>query len=216
MILPEMTTAIVIPAYNEEATIAAVIRGVRELGTVIVVDDGSRDRTVSIARAEGAAVVVHEKNQGYDGALRSGFLKALELDCSYIITIDADGQHPPDRVEHFLKQLKDGPYDMVLGVRPKAARLAEHIFRYYVLWRYGAGDILCGLKAYRADSVRRHIDVTRMESVGTALALSILKDKGRFSEIPVHIRARRDKARIGGMIRANLLIFRCMLRVVAL
>ena len=82
-----------IPAYNEERTMAEVIRGVISSGTPIVVDDHSRDQTASIAEVEGAVVVRHSRNGGYDAALNLGFSKAVELGVEYIVTLDADGQH---------------------------------------------------------------------------------------------------------------------------
>ena len=77
--------AIVIPAFNEEATIFNVVQSVKKYGAVIVVDDASTDETKKIAKNAGAIVVSHQKNKGYDGALNSGFAKADELNYKAII-----------------------------------------------------------------------------------------------------------------------------------
>ena len=139
--------AAVIPAYNEEKSIAAVVESLLPYAKVIVVNDLSSDNTAEYALAAGAIVVNHEVNLGYDGALNSGFLRAKELAVKKIFTFDADGQHPIELVPEFIKMLDT--YDVVLGFRTKSARFAEAIFARCagVLW--GINDPLCGMKAYR-------------------------------------------------------------------
>jgi len=111
-----MKTAIVIPAYNEEKTIADVISSARRYGKIIVVDDCSRDRTGEIARKSGAIVVSHKTNRGLGGALRTGFAEALKRKYDVIITLDADGQHNPDQIPLFTEGIRNG-YGFVLGRR---------------------------------------------------------------------------------------------------
>ena len=112
---------IVVPALNEAATIAAVVERISYYGQVIVVDDGSTDATAELARKAGADVVSHSANQGYDGALNTGFARAAELGCAYIITIDADGQHNPSQLTQMIALLEDGN-ELVLGIRDRFAR----------------------------------------------------------------------------------------------
>lgn len=93
--------AIVVPAYNEEKTITDVIRGlkVRGYSTIIVVDDGSSDRTGKLASQEGKVILVrHLLNRGLGGALGTGIKAALHFKPEIIVTFDADGQHDPDDI----------------------------------------------------------------------------------------------------------------------
>ena len=113
-------TAIVIPAYNEAQTIACVVREVGNYGTPIVVDDCSSDSTGDIAEEAGAVVVRHVQNQGYDGAIQSGFEAADKLGAGIIVTFDGDGQHSPEILEFFLKPIRDRKVQIVIGVRPSA------------------------------------------------------------------------------------------------
>jgi glycosyltransferase involved in cell wall biosynthesis len=112
-----MKTWIVIPAYNEEQTIGGVIDSLRMEGwrNIIVVDDGSCDRTAEIARSKRALVIHHEKNMGLGAALRTGLTKARELGAECAITFDADGQHDPKAVRILIDSLKDA--DLVIGQR---------------------------------------------------------------------------------------------------
>ena len=99
--------AIVIPAFNEETTIYDVVQSVEKYGLVIVVNDASIDRTKQMAEDAGAIVVSHKENQGYDGALNSGFLKAEMLNCKAVVTFDADGQHSAEFIEKLITMNKE-------------------------------------------------------------------------------------------------------------
>ncbi|MFC7138079.1 glycosyltransferase family 2 protein [Halobaculum litoreum] len=84
---------------------------------VVVVDDGSGDETAASARAAGATVVVHERNRGYGGALKTLFKKGAELDAAHLVVIDADGQHDPADIPLLVEtQQRDGT-DIVIGSR---------------------------------------------------------------------------------------------------
>jgi glycosyltransferase involved in cell wall biosynthesis len=109
------TVSIVIPAYNEAASIGdlvAVLVGSAPWHEVIVVDDGSRDETTVRAREAGAAVVRHPYNKGNGAAVKSGIRRATG---EYILIIDADGQHPPEDGLRIIGAL--GDYDLVIGAR---------------------------------------------------------------------------------------------------
>ena len=112
--------AIVIPAFNEEKTIAGVIRGVRGLGEeyqVIVVNDSSRDDTTRNAEAEGAIVVELPVNLGIGGAVQTGFKYAFDHGFDACVQVDGDGQHPPEEIPLLVERLFGEDLDMVIGSR---------------------------------------------------------------------------------------------------
>jgi glycosyltransferase involved in cell wall biosynthesis len=114
------TTAAVVPAYNAEPYLAAVIEDIHRIlpkSQIIVVDDGSTDRTNQIARRAGIVVVEHEENQGKGAALSSGAQKAIELGMDYIITLDADGQHDPSEIPKFIEHAEKTGADIIVGNR---------------------------------------------------------------------------------------------------
>lgn len=203
---------IVIPAWNEAATIAEVVRGVASYGTPIVVNDCSTDDTARLAREAGAELVDHTVNRGYDGALQSGFERAAELGLDIVVTFDADGQHEADTLAAFMAPLRNDQVDLVLGLRPQPARVSERLFSLYTRWRYGVGDILCGLKGYRMALFHRHGRFDGTRSIGTELALFGLREGVRFTTAPVPIHPRvAGSARFGSLLRANGRILRAML-----
>lgn len=109
---------VIIPAYNESASVASVIREVaRELpdASCLVIDDGSRDDTAAVARSSGASVLQLPINLGVGGAMRAGYRFALENDFEATIQIDADGQHDPRHAGDLLTELNGA--DIVIGAR---------------------------------------------------------------------------------------------------
>lgn len=115
-----MRLLVVTPAWNEEECIAGTIREIHTavpLADVLVVDDGSTDRTVDRARAAGAEVLVLPFNLGVGAAMRAGFKFALHHHYDAVIQVDADGQHDPSEIMDVVGRLSrpDGPDDGALG-----------------------------------------------------------------------------------------------------
>jgi glycosyltransferase involved in cell wall biosynthesis len=111
---------VIIPAYNEEKKIASVIRGVKDHlppAKVLIVDDGSHDKTRWVAIEAGAQVLSHPINLGYGAALQTGYKFALEKGYEAIVQMDGDGQHDPSFVPELLGVIQRGEADIVTGSR---------------------------------------------------------------------------------------------------
>jgi glycosyltransferase involved in cell wall biosynthesis len=202
--------ALVIPAYNEEKTIANVVIATVQYGQPIVVNDCSSDATSKIASDAGAVVVDHVVNRGYDGALNSGFAEAIKRGYEVIITLDADGQHDPDLIRLFLSEIESGA-DVVLGVRDKRPRFSEHLFAFYTNLRYGVLDPLCGMKAYKSVVYDRQGFFDSYNSIGTQLALYAVRNRYAMKQVKFVVRDRLDQPRFAKLFNANMKILRAML-----
>ena len=200
---------IVVPAFNEERSIGAVVELCRQFGTPIVVDDGSTDGTAAVAREAGATVVSHPANRGYDAALDSGFRRAADMGSELVVTIDADGQHNPELIGWFLALL-EGEADVVIGVRDKRPRFAEHCFAGLTRLLYGIRDPLCGMKGYRMPVYHALGHFDSYGSIGTELALFAARKGYHIAQVPLSVRDRADAPRFGRTLRANWKIFRAM------
>ncbi|MBN1541607.1 glycosyltransferase family 2 protein [candidate division KSB1 bacterium] len=118
---------IVVPTYNEEKNLPQVLNELLLLqnplsewqiqSKVLIVDDGSKDRSAEIAKQAGVDVLQLPINLGYGAALQSGFIYALENKVDLVISIDADGQHQPSDILKIVEAYLDGKYDVVLGSR---------------------------------------------------------------------------------------------------
>jgi len=109
---------VVIPALNEESTIAKVIVGAKGFASrVIVCDDGSTDATGAIARALGVQVIQHEKNEGKGESLRILMSEAMKFSPTAVLTMDGDDQHNPEDIPKVVLPVLDGEADLVIGTR---------------------------------------------------------------------------------------------------
>lgn len=111
---------VIVPAYNEEAGVAQVIAGIHRAlpqADVLVINDGSQDRTPIVARKAGARVLSHPYNMGYGTALQTGYKFALENGYQYLVQIDGDGQHDPSHLNDLLPPVLEGEADVVIGSR---------------------------------------------------------------------------------------------------
>lgn len=111
---------IIIPAYNEESNIESVIKNSKEanpIADILVVNDGSDDNTLIIAKRSGAMVLDLTSNLGYGSAIQAGFQFATEYGYDYAVTLDGDGQHDPHSVNNLIKLLSKENADVVIGSR---------------------------------------------------------------------------------------------------
>ncbi|MEO0096278.1 MAG: glycosyltransferase family 2 protein [candidate division WOR-3 bacterium] len=112
---------VVIPAYNAEKTLGGLISSLIESGfdrkAIIVIDDGSKDKTAILAMYYNVDVIRNEKNMGKGASLDRGFKRAISKGIKKVFTIDADGQHRVSDIQKFLK--KEDEYELVIGMRLK-------------------------------------------------------------------------------------------------
>jgi len=161
MLINAMRVSVVIPAYNEEAVIGVVLtalKAVNEVDEIIVVDDGSNDRTVEVvASFPEVRLICHPYNIGNGAAVKSG-IRAVTGDV--VVLMDGDGQHPPQEIPKLLQHI--GPYDMVVGARSALSQAARHrslanwVFSSYASYivGYRVPDLTSGFRALRAPIAR--------------------------------------------------------------
>jgi glycosyltransferase involved in cell wall biosynthesis len=152
-----MTPVVVIPAFNEAATLETVVSGARAYAPVVVVDDGSDDGSGAIAARAGAEVVRHRKRRGKAAALRSGIAVARGWGASWVITLDGDGQHAAADLGPLLRAARETPDWMIVGNRlvdarqfPRGRLNAMRVTAFFVEWVSGLGihDTQSGLRVY--------------------------------------------------------------------
>lgn len=123
--IPNTSVTALIPAFNAAQSLSKLLVQVKKhLPNVLVVDDGSTDNTAEAARQGGASVIRLERNRGKGNALRAGFKAVLESGSTAVLTLDADGQHDPERIPDFLKLVS--PDALIVGYRE--ARLKKMPF----------------------------------------------------------------------------------------
>ncbi len=159
---------ILIPAFNEAATIEDVVLGARAHGAVLVVDDGSADDTATRAARGGADVLRLSRRQGKGEALRRGFAEALARGAERVVTLDGDGQHDPREIPRLLAAAATAPDTLVIGGRlgrhgngadgviPPGRLCAVRVAGFFIDWLIGQplADTQSGFRVYPAPLLR--------------------------------------------------------------
>ena len=142
---------VLIPAYNAAKSVGDVVRASKEIvRDVVVINDGSRDDTASVARAAGAEVIDYPQNRGKGGALKTGFAHAIKNGYDVVITLDADGQHLPREIPKFLKSRDETKADLIIGGRSHL--FGEMLPRRRLANRFSAWSIAKASKTNVTDS----------------------------------------------------------------
>ncbi len=223
-----MRTLVFIPAWNEQASIAAVIADVRQAisgADILVVDDGSTDATTAAARECGALVATLPFNQGLGAALQTGYLYALREGYDYCAHLDADGQHPAAEVARLLEVVAAGRADLVIGSRysdPNAAaesddykptfsrRIGTSVFRFFLTLatRQRFTDTTSGMRAANRRvmalfSENYSPDFAEIESLQLAVRQGL-----RVEEVPVRMLERTGGSSFLTPVRSAFFIFK--------
>jgi glycosyltransferase involved in cell wall biosynthesis len=196
--------AIVIPAYNEEPTVAEVIAEIPSSAAglpleVIVVVDGARDNTALEAASAGALVCDVPTNRGQGAALRLGYWLARARGAQIICTIDADGQYEPSEIAALVQPLLDDRADFVSGSRRLGSELTTDATRHLgvivfgailtVLTRHRITDPACGLRAMRAE-VTAAVTLEQPQYQASELQISAALNGFRLAEVATTMRDR--------------------------
>jgi glycosyltransferase involved in cell wall biosynthesis len=196
--------AVVIPAYNEEPTVAEVIAEIPSSAAglpleVIVVVDGARDNTAVEAASAGALVCDVPVNRGQGAALRLGYWLARARGAQIICTIDADGQYEPSEIAALVQPLLDDRADFVSGSRRLGSELTTDSTRHLgvivfgailtVLTRHRITDPACGLRAMRAE-VTAAVTLEQPQYQASELQISAALNGFRLAEVPTTMRDR--------------------------
>ena len=197
------TVSIVIPAFNERASIAEVVGQLRAAAPwreIVVVDDGSSDGTGDAAAAAGACVVRHAYNIGNGAAVKSGIRRASG---DYVLIVDADGQHPPEDALRIVSRL--GDYDLVIGARSaetqatqarRAGNGALNRLAGYLTGRE-IPDLTSGFRGARASALREYLHLLPNGfSTPTTTTLAFMKGGYTVAFEPIHARQRAGQSKI--------------------
>jgi glycosyltransferase involved in cell wall biosynthesis len=217
-----MKLIILIPALNEAASIASVVKSMPEqidnvdLIEVLVVDDGSNDDTADLARRAGATVVSHPFNQGVGKAFNTGLAAALEMGADVMVNIDADGQFSPTDIPLLIAPIVEGKADFVSGDRFRSTdgklvhpdymskvkfwgnqRMAD-LVGFVTGKRYD--DVSCGFRAYSKEALMR-LNLTGKFTYTQESFLDLANKGVAIKTVPVNVTYFPDrKSRVAGSI----------------
>jgi glycosyltransferase involved in cell wall biosynthesis len=201
---------LLLPAHNEEATVAGVVaRAPAEVRghpvRVVVVDDGSTDATASAASAAGATVVSFGRNRGLGAAVREGLARGVAEGAAAVAFLDADGEYAPEELPTMVAPILDGRADYVVGsrfagmdrsMRPHR-RLGNRVLTAWVrvlVRRFGVRGLTDGQSGYRALSpaAAAAAEVVHDFNYAQVLTLDLVAKGFRYAEVPISYRFRSE------------------------
>ena len=206
-----MKVVVTIPAFNEEKTIARVVKSVKDVMDktaytcqILVVDDGSKDGTAFAAKKAGAVVYSHPKNYGLAETFKTEIAKSLELKADVIVHIDADMQYLPKEIPKLLEEIKKG-YDLVLGSRfegrieemPLVKRLGNMAFSKVIsqIANLRISDAQTGFRAFTRNAAE-NIQITSNHTYTQEQIIRAIRQKFRIKEVPIYFAKRDGRSRL--------------------
>lgn len=190
--MKKSSTWAVIPAYDEEKNIGRIIRKTKKyVDKVIVIDDGSKDKTYEVAKRNSVFVLRHVVNLGKGAALKTGCDFAIKNNAKIIIALDADAQHDPKEIPNFLERLKNN--DIVFGYRrlnknmPLILKFGNWFINKTIKLLYGVNikDSQCGYRAFTSKTYKKIRWVASDYSIESEMVAKTGKFNLKYKEIPI-------------------------------
>ena len=185
-----------LPAYNEETAIGSVVLKTRQyVDKVVVIDDGSKDDTVTIARLSGADVVCHDRNKGYGAAIQTCFTVAKNENADVMVIIDADGQHYAEDIPKLINPVLNEGYDFVIGSRflendtilPQYRKLGIQFLTKFTTigMKQEITDSQSGFRAYSKNAIHKLQSSISGMGAGSELIISAHDAGLKIIEVPI-------------------------------
>lgn len=218
---------VTITVFNEQKNIEAVLRKIPTEYDVLVVDDGSTDQTVEIAKNLGAKVAIHPVNLKQGPAVITSFKIGLMKDYDMLIEMDGDGQHDPKDIPKFVEALNNSDYDIVVGSRilGKDYKTAPFLRRTVLphltsvinrITGYQMTDSMCGFRAFRTSSLRKVIDELEQmfepQYLAAEMFIRFAHAGLTITEVPIELKERASGRSTKGTLRYGWGVGRAILK----
>ena len=197
---------VIIPTYNEEKIIVSVLKKTKVLNLdVLVVDDGSTDSTVELARKNDAIVLENKQNQGKGAALKKGFDYVLKCGYRAVITMDGDGQHDPISIKKFIEREQKTNADIVIGNRMRNTEnmpLVRIITNRFMSWiishasKQRIPDTQCGFRLIRRKILKNITLKASRYDMESEILIKSAKKGYKIESVPIEAIYRGERSEI--------------------
>jgi hypothetical protein len=199
------------PAFNEQKYVGSLVLKVRQyVNEVFIVDDGSSDDTVKVAKLAGADVIQHEKNMGYGAAIRDILAEAKKRNADVLVVLDTDAQHNPDEIPGIIKPVLENNADLVVGTRQKQKekipfyrRIGQNVITSSVkVLSDGENltDTECGFRAFS----RKALDILELRENGMAVSAETVAEAVRkklvIKQVPISVTYSQDSSTLNPLM----------------
>lgn len=189
---------IAVLCFNESRTIGSVVLKAKKVADqVVVINDGSWDDSLEIAKAAGAIVISHEHNRGYGAATQSALRYGHSVNCDVLVTIDGDGQHNTEDILSLIKPVLEDKVDIAIGSRFMSYKNMAPVYRQFgqkvftiignLLFRQKISDNQCGLRAFGKRAIRA-LDLSEWDmSISLEIHQQIARYHLSHTDVPVRV-----------------------------
>jgi len=214
--LPKHNIVILIPCYNEEKTIKKVFKKTSKFATVLIIDDGSTDSTKKILSENKINFIRNKKNFGYEKSLIIGFNHILKFykNCSYILTLDADGELLSKNIPKVINMMKKKNPDILIGHRSKFNRFSEDILNIIFNYKFQINDPISGLKMYKIKVLKKLKNKISINLFLVDIIVKAVNLKYSIKNIKIKVKKRKDSSRVGNFLKSNLKILMIVFSVI--
>ncbi len=205
-----MNTCVVMPTYNEADAIGGLVKQIRAQGLEpLVIDDGSRDNTVDIARYNGASILVNQDNEGKGSSLVKGFNYALDKGFDAVITMDGDGQHLPSDIPYFLGLAEKSSNQMFIGNRmskPNNMPWVRLLTNKFMSWlisfitKQDIPDTQCGFRLIKRQALENLKLKTRNYEIESEMLIKASQLGLKIESVPINTVYKGEKSQINPFI----------------
>jgi len=201
----ENKIAVFITVFNEEQTIGDVLSLIDKSYDVYLIDDGSSDKTVEIARKKDAEVISHSINLGQGMAVLTAFKLLTKKDYDIIIEMDGDGQHDPREIPKLIAKMQETGADVVAGSRILGSNYQEvpfgrNFFLPFLTWflnkltGYNISDSMCGFRAFRGEALKKvklfFDDIAEPEYIASEMWIKFAQAGLKIANVPITLSGR--------------------------
>jgi len=196
-------TIVLIPSYNDLDKLKILIKDIKKISDIFVVNDGSTDNTDIWLKNQKIRHINNKKNIGYEKSLLIGIKILKKKKYKYLITFDADGQHKIIDLKKIINNKIFANYDVVLCNRDNLSRILEKVISYVFFKKYKIKDPVSGFKIYKK-KVFNEIKLNEIKNFFLVdLLISLIKKKKNIMNYKIRQNKRKDKPRIGNFIKIN-------------
>lgn len=188
---------ICIPAYNAESTISQAVLNCKKFSSnVLVIDDGSNDKTSEIAKSAGAEIIYHKQNRGYGGAIKTALQEGIRRNAKITITFDADLQHDSNDIPKLIEPITNDEADIVIGSRFLSHDNNVKTYRKIgikiitglvnIFFKNNIHDVESGLRAYNLQSLKTIVPILETDGMGMSseIVVKAFVNKFKITEVP--------------------------------
>jgi len=206
---------ILIPSFNEKASLKKILKILNKKIDVLIVDDCSTDNTKIDPNITKSKIIINKKRLGYEKSLITGFnFIKKNLKKKYIITFDADGEHPVNSIKKMYEKIKLNNLDLLIAERDKKNRFCEILLSFFFNKKFRIKDPLSGLKIYKSYILYKILKNIKNDQFLVDVIYEFIKKKALIKNIKIKInKIKSRKSRVGNLFYSNYKIFLIILRI---